>query len=329
MKKLVGLIVISGLLYLSAAYAHLCNNVYRSPDRFIVKPEKPVTSVEKSEEVRVFVKNNFPVTINRVAITAKSDDQAVEVQVEPESVDAMKPGEKVDFKLKIKVADGAPAKKHKLAIGISAQQIGFESMDESPVRKLTQIVEDLKANPSTRVLAAEALANRDDPKAAAIGFQFLKDMAIKHNQDYRGRAIRALGRVNSKSAQPLLREFLTERDGFLKGCAIIALATAKAQTTTLQRGLNDRDPFVKACSQAALTYRGSKNYLKSLKSALESDDEYVQVAAAWGLASAGEKDGINVLDQKIAPTGKDARLRIFAGEALISLPDRDTESKVD
>ena len=74
MKKVACLVAISGLIYLSAAYAHLCNNVYRSPDRFIVKPEKSVTSVDKSEEVRVFVKNNFPVTINDVKLTAKSDD---------------------------------------------------------------------------------------------------------------------------------------------------------------------------------------------------------------------------------------------------------------
>ena len=84
---------------------------------------------------------------------------------------------------------------------------------------------------------------------------------------------------------------------------------------------------MKTCSQAALTYHGSKNYIKALKSALENSDESVQVAAAWGLASAGEKEGVDLLDKMISGGTKDVKVRIFAGEALISLPDRDIESK--
>ena len=324
MKKGVTLAAISGLIYLSAAYAHLCNNVYRSPDRLIVKPEKPVTSVDKSEEVRVFVKNNFPVTINDVRLTAKSDDDNVQVEVTPESLDAMKPGDKMDFKLNIKVADGAPAKKHKISIGLAAKQIGFEALDESPVPKLRQIVETPKTNQSTQVLAAEALAKREDP----VGFQFLKNMAANNKSpDYRARAIRGIGRVGHKSTLSFLRELLQDRDGYVKGNAIIALALSKSQTMTLQRGLSDRDPFVKTCSLAALTYRGGKTHLAALKKALEDNDECVQVAAAWGLASAGEKEGVDRLDKMISGGTKDVKVRIFAGESLISLPDRDMDSK--
>lgn len=324
MKKFVTLTVVSGLVCLSAAYAHLCNNVYKSPDRLIVKPEKPVTSVDKSEEVRVFVKNNFPVTINDVRLTVKSDDDNVQVEVTPESLGAMKPGDKKDFTVKITVADGAPAKKHKLSIGLAAKQIGFESLDESPVPKLRQIVETPKTNQSTQVLAAEALAKREDP----VGFKFLEDMAANHKSpDYRARAIRGIGRVGNKSSQAFLRKLLTDRDGYVKGNAIIALALSKAQTMTLQRGLSDRDPFVKACSLAALTYRGGKTHLTALKKALEDDDECVQVAAAWGLASAGEKEGVDRLDKMISGGSKDVKVRIFAGESLISLPDRDMDSK--
>ena len=326
MKKTVSLVAILGLLYLSAAYAHLCNNVYRSPDRLIVKPEKPVTSVERSEEVRVFVKNNFPVTINKVELTAKPDDSVLQVEVTPRSVRAMKPGEKKTFTVRINVAEGAPAKKHKLSIGISAYQIGFESMDESPVPKLRRLVEDPKTNPSTQVLAAEALAKREDP----LGIQFLKNMATKQNSDYRSRAIRALGRIGHESTLPLLRELLQEKDGYLKGSAVIALGLAKAPMTPIESALADHDKFVKTCAQAALTYRGSKDYVKGLKEAMQDRDEYVQVAAAWGLAAAGEKEGVNLLNDFMTyDNTKDIRLRMFAGEALISLPDRDIESKAD
>jgi HEAT repeat protein len=234
----------------------------------------------------------------------------------------MKPGDKVDFKIKIKVADGAPAKKHKISIGISADQIGFESMDESPVPKLRQLVEN-KNNVSTQVLAAEALAKRDDP----VGFQFLKNMATKSNPDMRSRAIRALGRLGNKSTPTFLREFLMEKDGYVRGNTFIALALLKAQTMTLQKGLSDRDPFVKTCALAALTYRGSKTHIKALKSALEDPDKYVQVAAAWGLASIGEKEGLDTLDRSLGAADKDIKLAIFAGEALLSIPDRDVESK--
>jgi len=325
MKKVVTLVAISGLLYLSAAYAHFCNNVYKLPDRLIVKPEKPVTSVYKSEEVRVFVKNNYPKPLDNVSLSAKSDDEAVQTEVEPAKIDKMKPGDKVDFKIKIKVADGAPAKKHKLSIGISATQIGFESMDESPVPKLRQILANPKGNKSTQVQAAEALALRDDP----IGFEFLRNMAATSSPDMRSRAIRGLGRVANKSTMPFLRDLLQEKDGYVKGNAFIALALAKEETGTFQQGLSDRDPFVKTCAQAALTCCGSKEYMKTLKEALENPDKYVQVAAAWGLASIGDKDGINALDKALDVGKKDIKLAIFAGEALLSLPDRDVESKVE
>ena len=239
MKKIMGFAAILGLIYLSVAYAHLCNNVYRSPDRLIVKPEKPVTSVDKTEEVRVFVKNNFPVTINDVKLTAKSDDEAVQVEVTPDSLEALKPGDKVDFKLNIKVADGTPAKKHKLSIGIAAKQIGFESMDENPVPKLRQIVETPKTNQSTQVLAAEALAKRDDP----VGFKFLETMASGNKSpDYRARALRGLGRVGQKSTLTFLRNVLQDCDGYVKGNALIALALAKSQPMTLSGACRTTTP---------------------------------------------------------------------------------------
>jgi len=300
MKKVVTLVAISGLVYLSAAYAHFCNNVYKTPDRLIVKAEKPVTAVDKSEEVRVFVKNNYPKAVDNVSLSAKSDDEAVTTEVEPAKIEKMKPGDKMDFKIKIKVADGAPAKKHKISIGISADQIGFESMDDNPVPKLHQLV-DNKNNPSTQVLAAEALAKRDDPG----GFKFLQNMAQKSSPDMRSRAIRGLGRLANKSTMPLLRELTQDKDGYVRGNAYIALALAKSQTMTLQRGLSDHDPFVKTCALAALTYRGSKTHMKALKTALEDPDQYVQVAAAWGLASVGEKEGLDALDKALGVGGKD------------------------
>ena len=97
MKKIVILAAISGLIYLSAAYAHLCNNVYRSPDRFIVKPEKPVVALEKSEELRVFVQNNYPAYLHNVRLSARADGDDVTVTVTPESVPQLKAAERTAF----------------------------------------------------------------------------------------------------------------------------------------------------------------------------------------------------------------------------------------
>lgn len=342
MKKLTTLLAVYGLIYVSLSYAHLCNNVYRSPDRFIVKPEKSVTAVDKSEEVRVFVKNNFPVPMNKVALTAKSDDEGVKVSVVPEQVAVMKPGDKVDFKLKIQVAPSARAEKHKISIGISADKLGFESLDEPPIDRLREIVQTRGTNPSTQVLAAEALAKRDDP----IGFEFLEDMAKNHrSSDYRGRAIRGLGRaakLEDKATIAFLQELLEENDGYIKGNAMIALAMVSGppgkgvltEKDPLVKACSaaartSKDPFVKTCAQAALTYRGSKNYLMSLRRSLKDDDPYVKVAAAWGLASSGKKEGIAVLDELLGTPSNDVRLRIFIGEALISLPEQDSKPKAN
>ena len=325
MKRLASVAtVIVALVCVSVAFAHLCNNVYRTPDRLIVKPERPVSMVTQSEQVRVFVVNNFPVAINDVALSVKSDDVAVEASVTPESLDVLRPGQRTQFTVRIKVAEGAPAKKHRLLIGLAARQIGFEKMDEAPVPKLRALVAEATANPSARVLAAESLAKKDDP----VGFQFLKEMAAKHSPDYRSRAIRALGRAGNRSTLTFLRGLLQERDGYLRGNALIALALAKAPATSLEAKLTDCDEFVKTCAKAALAYRGNTNYAQALKEATKNSDGYVQVAAAWGLAATGDKEAIDLLD-KASGAGDDTKLRIFAGDMLISLPERQVESKTE
>jgi HEAT repeat protein len=278
-----------------------------------------------------------------VVLSAKSDDDKVQVSVLPEQVPSLKPGDKVDFKIKIKVVPGARAEKHKVSIGIAADKIGFESMDESPVEQLRKLVQTPGTNPSTQVLAAEALAKREDP----IAFEFLKDMAKNHKiQDYRSRAIRALGRVGNESSLSFLEELLDERDGYLKGCTMMAIAMLTAQTTpkaTLSEkdpvmkacsaaARTEKDPFVKACAQASLTFRGNRNYLMSLRRGLKDSDPYVKLAAAWGLAATtttGKKDGVEALDEMLGTSGKDVKLRIFVGEALISLPERESKSRVN
>jgi len=322
MRRLLGLAVIAALGCASVVFAHLCNNVYRTPDRLIVKPERPVTTVVQSEQMRVFVVNNFPVTINNVALSVKADDVTVQAVVTPDAIEAMKPGQRAQFTVRIRVAEGAPSRRHRLTIGIAAKQIGFEQMDETPVPKLRAVVEDAASNPSTRVLAAESLAKRDDP----MGFRFLTEMAAKHDQDYRSRAIRALGRVGNSSSIAFLRTVLQDRNGYLRGNAYIALALAKAPTTMLQPGLSDRDEFAKTCAKAALAYRGDAGRAKALQDATKDSDGYVQVAAAWGMASTGDKDAVDLLD-KVSGSGADAKLRIFAGDMLISLPGRQVDSK--
>jgi HEAT repeat protein len=121
---------------------------------------------------------------------------------------------------------------------------------------------------------------------------------------------------------------LQERDGYLRGNALIALALAKAPATSLEAKLTDRDEFVKTCAKAGLAYLGKKDHVDALKEATKDSDAYIQVAAAWGLAATGDKEAMDLLD-KASGAGDDTKLRIFAGDMLISLPERQVESKTE
>ena len=82
-------------LWAVMASAHLCNNIYKTPDRLIVKPEKQVVNLDQVDEFRVFAQNNFPTVVNKLRLSATVDGDGVDVTVTPASFDQLKPGERV------------------------------------------------------------------------------------------------------------------------------------------------------------------------------------------------------------------------------------------
>ena len=105
------LVLVVLLLAIGAADAHLCNNIYRTPDRLVVKPEKDLTRIDKSDSFRIFVKNNYPTFLDNVRLTAQSDSDALTVSISPESIGHMLPGDKSAFTIKLTVRDATKAQR--------------------------------------------------------------------------------------------------------------------------------------------------------------------------------------------------------------------------
>jgi hypothetical protein len=316
MRRLLALPLLA--LLPAAAYAHLCNNIYRTPDRLVVKPEKTITTIDKSDTFRIFVKNNYPTVLDNVRLSAKADSDAVAVTVSPDSIAKMMPGDKSAFTIKIEVRDRSRARTAKLSVGISANQVGFHPAE--PVTKQSLLDAMKEDNPSCKVLTAESLARLKEP----AGMKFLKELMGGSDRNYKARAIRAVGRVGDKNNAPILTELLAERDGWIKGNALLALGNLKVEKPKIQACTSDRDSFVKTSAMAAASMHGDKSYDKDLTSALRDDNPYVRAAAGWGLAARGDKNAIKVLDQTFQSGNDD--VKIFCGDALIAITERVSKS---
>lgn len=303
-----------------AASGHLCNNVYRTPDRLIVKPEKQVANLDQNDEFRVFVQNNYHVYVNNLSLRADLDGGGVDVKVTPERMRPIKAGERVSFMVKLTAQPGAVKGERALKFGLTADNIGYRPLKEYSADDMYKVT--LDGNQSPGIMAAESLIKLKDPR----GLPTLQRMAKKLNPDWRGRALRALGKAGDPQAIPFLQEQLTERDGWLKGNALLALGLLKDKADTLKPFVDDRDPFVKASALAALVLAGDKSdALKAqLKEGLASDNAYVRIASAWALGTFKDEESIKAaadsLDKDFKPGNP--QQRVCAGDALVDLASR-------
>ena len=304
-------------LLATIGFAHLCNNIYKTPDRIIVKPEKPVATVVGTEEFRVFVQNNYPTYLDNLRLAAKLDTDQVDVNVTPESIKRLKAGERTSFTIKLTEKPGAESVKHALAFSISADNIGWRPVEEVTTDALKTVL-DRESNLSATVQAAESLVARGDPK----GSEYLTRIATTGGRDYQSRAIRALGKGKQKTNIEFLRTMLDNQDGFLRGNALLALGLLKDKSDTFTPLLEDRDEFVKTSAAAGLVLAGSKDkkQLSYLKECLKSENAYVRIASGWALASRKDKDAIAVLDQAFATN--DAMQRVMSGDAMVDIANR-------
>jgi HEAT repeat protein len=168
-------------------------------------------------------------------------------------------------------------------------------------------------------LAAESLVRRNDP----VGAQWLKDFMrdTKVRRDFRSRAIRALGKAGGKEQIAFLKEFLRDQDGFLKGNSLLALGCLQADLETFREFLDERDDFLRFCALAGAALAGHKEFLPQLREGLDSPDVYVRIACGWALAAHKQTEGISALEKAFAT--KDAMQMVMAGDALTHIAASD------
>ena len=321
MKTRLTLTFLTTLVAAVPAFGHLCNNIYRTPDRVIVKPEKPVVSLERSEELRVFVQNNYPAYLHNVRLSARADGDDVTVTVTPESVPQMKAGERTAFRVKLEVKPGTPMKKLALKFGFSADEINFRAVEEPTNEQLRALLPE-RPNFGDNVLAAESLVRRKDPEGAKWLIGFMTNPRVP--RDFRSRAIRALGKAGNEEHVAVIEKLLDEQDGFLRGNALLALGCLKAKAGIFDKFAQDRDEFVQVCAKAGAVLAGNKDALPEVRKGLSSENAFIRIACGWALAAHREKDGADALDKDFAT--KNAIQQVMAGDALTHIAGLAEES---
>lgn len=299
------------------ASAHLCNNIYRTPDRVIVKPEKQTVTLDTADEFRVFVQNNYHTYLHNVRLSARLDGDDVNVKVEPASIRELVAGQRVSFTVKLTAGGAARRGERLLQFGIAADEIGFRPVQEPTTEELLRSAND--GNHSPAIMAAESLAKLGDKR----GLEKLLSFARQDNPDYRGRAIRALGKLGDRSVIAFLRGLLEERNGWIRGNALLALGLLKDEQATFEPYWQDRDEFVKAAAVAGTALAAERPPAWTttfLTDGLAHDDVYVRIACGWALAAQRNRDGVAALDQAFRTNNP--QQRTTAGDAMVDIANR-------
>ena len=301
------------------AFGHLCNNIYRTPDRVIVKPEKPTATVVGTEEFRVFVQNNYPTYLDNLRLAGKLDSRDTTVTITPDSIRRLKAGERTAFKVKLVSRDGAKAGRHTLAFSISADNIDWKPVQEATTEDFRYVLKH-EGNLSATVQAAESLVARRDQE----GSKYLMGLAGDRQQDrdYRARSTRALGKGGDKRNIPFLRTLAVDPDGWVRGNALLALGLLGDSAGTFTSHFDERDEFVRASAMAGRVLAGGKDakLLASMTEGLKSSNVYVRIACGWALAARRDKAAVAVLSRDFITD--DAMQRVTAGDALVDVANR-------
>lgn len=321
----------AGLVLTSTLLAHLCNNIYRTPERVVVKPEKQSVMLKDTDQFRVFIQNNYPTFLHNVRLSVKPSIETVKVVIEPDAFKVLKPGERTSFRVTISASPRTPRGRYALTFGISANEIGFRPAETPSIEQLRQVVlTEWRARWYTAgsgILAAETLARHKDKIGIDYLMHIIKQPGGRHVRDMRGRCIRALGSANCRKQIPFLKQLLSHQDGWMRGNALLSLGMLKAERNTIREFTNERDRFVRACALAALAMHKDESVKSPLEQLVGDSDAYVRVVAAWGLAAMGEKDAVKVLDEVLSST-RDSMLRVLIGDALVQLARRQAEMKI-
>jgi hypothetical protein len=319
MKRFVAPCVALSVLAVTLAFAHFCNNIYKTPDRIIVKPEKPITTIQTEDQLRVFVKNNYPTFLLNVALVAKPSDPNLKVAITPNKLDKLNPAEKGSFTVHL---DGRAVQSgdYKVNFGITADNVGFEPMEQATNEEVRGWLK--QGNVSSQVLTAETLAARKDP----MGREVLKHFCDgQQGPQYQVRGIRCVGKAGQADNADLVLPLLDNRNGLVRGSALLTLGMLHGDPDKINSYAQTQDPFVYTCCAAALAMNGNTHptVIDTLTKASQSGDGWVRIAGAWGLGCFRDQQekAAKILDDAF-DTLQDAEQRVFAGDALTYLAAR-------
>ena len=343
----VGLMLL--VVFPTFVYAHICHSIFRMPWMVVVKPEKDVTTIRKSDRFNVYVQNNYQAPVTQVRLIAKASHQGATVTVKPETVRRLRPGERSQFTVDVNAGDNAPGRDFSIDFSIDAKQFRVHAVRESTDAELKKALKS--SSLSGQLMAAEALSRRGDDESTellkrAICVQPTGRPRRTYPLENAGRTARYLGRMGRDDFAPFLRERLVkelkashtgeqggrkhydEKDDparhrdWIRGNILIGLGlmNIKEDAPLLATAARTEKGFVQVCAVLALAIRGDKKSQAKLKSGLGSADPSVQIACAWGRGLVKDAAAIKILekatDQK---AGAKHSSRVFAADALASI----------
>jgi len=300
------------------AFAHFCNNVYRTPGRLIIKPENPLTKIRKRGSVRIFLKNNFPYYFRNVRLRGECD--SLQVEVEPPSIPEIAPGEIVEFTVKVERLPRTKPGDYKVKIYVNAANW------ENRERLAADVsIPDLKnylsgaRNSYEKLVGYELLALKGDPE----GFAYLENELSRMRMPLSAMAAYALGMTRSQRGVQALISALGSRPDEPQLLAAMAWAlgfsgqkSAKSALSTLSKS---SDSSVAVSALAGLALLGDRTVKNKLEKALQARDFMARLHAASALAYLGSDDGREML--KRCMQERDWVLKTYTGRVMLCVAE--------
>ena len=284
----------------SVVYAHICHSIFRTPGLLAVRPEKDSVTLRETDTFKVYAQNNYIAPLTKVVLTAKTEDESIQVSISPEIVARLNPGERTEFTVTLDTKD-RQARDLNVDFAIDARELKMRPIQNPTDEELRDVLK--KTYLCGKVYAAEVLASRGQED----GEDFLKrvirrDPTLKtkrsiphHNA---GRAACLVGRMGHKKMAPYLRQrYKLEESTWIRGNIIIGLAQPgfEEDQQIFAKALDDPDKFVKTCALLALAIRNDSKAQEQLKPLLAAPELPVRIAAAWGRGIVKDEKAIAML----------------------------------
>jgi len=287
-------------LFVPVVHAHICHSIFRTPGLLAVRPEKDSTTLRRTGSFKVYAQNNYIAPLTKIVLTAKTKDEGVQVNISPEAVARLLPGERTEFTVTIDLKD-KQARDLDLDFAIDAYELRMRPIQNPTDSELRRVMKTTYL--CGKIYAAELLASRGHTD----GEDFLKktirrDPSLKHRRSVphhnAGRAACLVGRMGHKKMAPYLRErYEVEESPWIRGNIIIGLAQLgfEEDQTLIAAAANDPDTFINTCGLLAMAIREDAEAQKKLKPLLAAPELPVRIAAAWGRGIVRDEEAIAML----------------------------------